>query len=175
MTDYVVSHAVISEDGLYRYALVRRWNVGAGWPVLGVVMLNPSTADASKDDATIRKVVAIAKARGYGGIYVCNLFAYRSTDPGDLITTDNIVGPANDAHLSAMADTCGMVLVAWGAFVEHPAMKMMGSELRVQRTYDVLVREKGAKLWAMGLTKKGSPRHPLYVRTDRPFESWEPG
>lgn len=174
MTDYVVSHAVISEDGLYRYALVRRWNVGAGWPVLGVVMLNPSTADATKDDATIRKVVAIAKTRGYGGIYVCNLFAYRSTGPGGLITTDNIVGPDNDAHLALMAGTCGMALMAWGGFVEHPAMKMMGSELRVRRTYEVL-HERGVKLWAMGYTKKGSPRHPLYVRTDRPFESWELG
>lgn len=172
MTEYLTNHAAISEDGLYRYMLIRSWR--AGQPFLGVVMLNPSTADATKDDATIRKVVAIAKTRGYGGIYVCNLFAYRSTDPGGLITTDNIVGPDNDAHLALMAGTCGMALMAWGGFVEHPAMKMMGSELRVRRTYEVL-HERGVKLWAMGYTKKGSPRHPLYVRTDRPFESWELG
>jgi hypothetical protein len=41
------------------------------------VMLNPSTADASKDDATIRRCIGFAKQLKFGGIKVVNLFAFR--------------------------------------------------------------------------------------------------
>lgn len=43
--------AVFSTDGAYRYALWRQWLLGEG--TLMFVMLNPSTADAIKNDPTL--------------------------------------------------------------------------------------------------------------------------
>jgi hypothetical protein len=78
----MLREAEISEDGKYRYALMRMWD---DKPLMMFCMLNPSTADATKDDPTIRRCIGFAKDRGYGGIYVVNLMAYRATDPAECL------------------------------------------------------------------------------------------
>ena len=83
---YTPSGAVISQDQLYRYFLWRRWGTGR---VITWLMLNPSTADANTNDATIRKCIGFAKRWGYDGIHVLNLFALRSRDP--LCLLDNLL------------------------------------------------------------------------------------
>lgn len=50
------------------------------------IMLTPSTADADTDDPTIRRCIGFAKSSGFGGLYVGNLFAYRSTQPIDYLS-----------------------------------------------------------------------------------------
>ena len=67
--------AVISECGTYRYRLHR----GEGRTLM-FLMVNPSTADAEQDDATIRKCLGFAERNGFGRIVVGNLFAYRAKD-----------------------------------------------------------------------------------------------
>lgn len=84
--NYVPKGAVISQDQLYRYLLWRRWGTG---PVVTWLMCNPSTADATVDDATIRKCTGFAKRWGFDGIHVINLFALRSRDP--LALLDNLL------------------------------------------------------------------------------------
>src|SRR5689334_20041621 len=74
----IVKSAVLSPCGLYRYRLTRRWGDG---PALLFVMLNPSTADATEDDPTIRRCTGFAKREGMPAIEVVNLFAWRATDP----------------------------------------------------------------------------------------------
>ena len=66
--EYIQNDAII--DGMYRYALTRRWKT----PGLGImwIMLNPSTADANEDDNTIPKVVKISKNHGFGEYYGWN-------------------------------------------------------------------------------------------------------
>lgn len=73
-----VRNAIISTCGRYRYSLER--STGGPGPVLCWLMLNPSTADATKDDPTIRKVIGFSGRNGYGAVIVVNLFAWRSTD-----------------------------------------------------------------------------------------------
>src|SRR5690606_19643797 len=109
--------AVLSPDGRYRYQLWRTWDGAKA--ALGWVMLNPSTADASDDDPTIRRCISRAKAEGYGGILVCNLYAYRTPSPAVMWDAErkgiDIVGPENDSYLKAMWVDCDVVVAAWGA------------------------------------------------------------
>ena len=60
------SEAVISRCGLYRYSLIREWDPMKKW--CGWIMLNPSTADASTDDPTVRRCMGFAKLMNAGGI-----------------------------------------------------------------------------------------------------------
>ena len=71
--------ARLSECGRYRYSLWRVWD--AGLPSLAWCLLNPSTADAEREDATTRRLRGFCRAWGYGGYLLVNLFALRATDP----------------------------------------------------------------------------------------------
>lgn len=161
--------ARISDDGLYRYALVRRWALD-GDP-LRFVMLNPSTADADLDDPTIRRCVAYARDLGYAGIVVTNLYAYRATRPADLWTVEDPVGPENDAHLAAQlrasAEVGGTVVAAWGANA-RPDRVARFLELVDEATLEV------ANVTALGVTKAGQPRHPLYLASTARPARWRP-
>jgi len=78
MTD---ADARFSPCSTWRYSLTRKWNA---LPLLGFIGLNPSTADETEDDPTIRRCIGFARDWGFGGIVMLNLFAYRSTDPRQL-------------------------------------------------------------------------------------------
>lgn len=104
--------AIISDCETYRYRLWRIWNENAAkimW-----IMLNPSTANAEEDDPTIRRCIGFARNWGYGGIYVENLYAYRSTDPKELKTAADPEGPANRDHLISMMNDSEKIICAWG-------------------------------------------------------------
>lgn len=152
-----VKGAWISEGtGVYRYALWRIWDHTL--PVLNICGLNPSTADARKDDPTIRREIYFAKRDGFGGIIKINLFAYRATNPAELLRADHPIGFHNEALHHAAAKSSSPMLCAWGA--------NMGD-----RAYFTLAmfRSRGTDLRCLGLTRNGYPRHPLYVRGDQPM------
>ncbi|WP_349318878.1 DUF1643 domain-containing protein [Mycolicibacterium canariasense] len=161
--DGIVSSAVISECGTYRYRLTRIWDESK--PVLAWAMLNPSKADGRLNDPTIRRCIAFAKAWGYGGITVVNQYALRATDPKQLWQHPDPIGPDNDAELAKAAERHSLIILAWG------------SNATPGRTTDVLrilsrVYDRSGKLAVLGWTKGGEPRHPLYVRADtRPMRA----
>jgi len=66
--------AVISDDGKYRYRLDR--DLGRDGKTAAFIMVNPSTADAEVDDATIRKLIGFSQRLGFGRFIVGNKFAY---------------------------------------------------------------------------------------------------
>lgn len=152
------SAAVISGDGKYRYMLSRHWTQGSARAVW--IMLNPSTADAAKDDATIRRCICFAKRWGYDGIEVYNLFALRSRHPTRIEMVEDPVGPDNDRWLRTAAQNKGKVIAAWGACNTPLQLK------RANEVIELLVRDQHVSLCALGFTKDGHPRHPLYVRND---------
>jgi hypothetical protein len=82
VTKYLENYAVISDCGRYRYLLRRTWDYKK--PRALICMLNPSTADAKQDDATIRSCVRLLSSIGYGSFEVVNVFAHRATDPKEL-------------------------------------------------------------------------------------------
>jgi len=144
-------HAVLSGDGVYRYLLMRQWH-NDGY--LGWIMLNPSTADAHVDDATIRLCTGWAKKMGYGGIRVANLFALRSTDPKVLYTATDPVGPDNMQYIADVLEHCPIVICAWG---RH------GNAVPTGPILPALLRAYKHKTYALRLNKDGSPAHPLRI------------
>lgn len=156
--------AQLSADGLYRYGLVRRWGMG---PPATFVMLNPSTADAEQDDPTIRRCITFARAMGAGALHVLNLYAYRATKPADLWRAEDPVGPENDSYLTRHALACRAqgrpLIAAWGA---HAKPDRVAAVLELPGM--------AAALTALGVTKAGAPRHPLYLPATARPESWRP-
>jgi hypothetical protein len=160
--------ATISACGQYRHTLTRGWGPDprAVW-----IMLNPSTADASHDDPTIRRCKAFSRSWGCGALTVVNLYGWRATDPAELktLSSADAIGPENDATILTAATTAqaeGWPLVAaWGANADR------------RRVVEVLamVTRTGAQLQCLGTTKGGQPRHPLFVRGDTPLVAFSGG
>jgi len=134
----------------YRYRLWRTW--GDPRELLLLVMLNPSTADASADDPTIRRCIAFAKRWKHGALEVVNLFAWRSTDPDELLDVPDPVGPGNDEVVLAAARGARRVIAAWGA--HRAAQERAPTVLR-------LLAGAGVVAYHLGLNEDGSPKHPL--------------
>ena len=158
--------AWFSPCGTYRYGLRRVWGPykETGW-LCAFVMLNPSTADENVDDPTIRRCIGFAKAWGFSGLHVANLFALRSTDPKALRKHRDPVGPANDSMIRGLASDCDDVICAWGA---HG--KLNG---RAERVLTLL---RGMRVSHLGLTKAGQPRHPLYLpKSTERVRLYQPG
>jgi hypothetical protein len=152
------SDAAFSADRTYRYQLRRVWDEG---PLVSFIGLNPSTADETVDDPTIRRCIAFAQRWGYGGLVMVNLFAFRATDPRNMRAAADPVGPLNDRHLEAVYWETAMLVAAWGA---HGSYRGRDAEV---------IRLLGTML-ALGFTKGGHPRHPLYVRADTPLVEFSP-
>jgi hypothetical protein len=150
--------ALLSECGCYRYTLTRRWDRTR--PTLVFVMLNPSTADGETDDATIRRCVGFAKREGYGGIIVVNLFAYRATNPAMLWYTADPIGASNDRTITRVALEHKDLVCAWGIHAPLP---------RVNYVVNYLKELPGVKLRCLGLTKAGTPKHPVRLASDVPL------
>lgn len=131
-------------------------------------MLNPSTADADCDDATIRALVRLLGSLGYGGFEVVNLFAYRATDPRDLKAAHarrfDVVGALNDRYIIAAIDRCDVTICAWGA---APFVVQSSRGTAVRTLVDF------RSLWSFGTTKSGAPRHPLYLKTGTALEYYD--
>jgi hypothetical protein len=146
-------YAVISECGRFRYRLWRKW--GCGSPLL-FVMLNPSTADATIDDATIRRCLRFAEAHNFGELEVVNLFAYRATDPLALRHAGYPVGPDNDDHIREAARDSAAVCVAWGAHAT--------GLVRPREVLDLLrAIVHPTRLYCLRTTRSGYPQHPLML------------
>ena len=151
---YSRTGAEFDPTGVYRYSLWREWDARA--PAVAFVMLNPSTADAARDDPTIRRCASFARSWGYGSLEVVNLFAYRASEPKRLRQTPDPIGPANDDYLVDAADRVQTVVVAWGV---HGTIMDRGLEV-----FRLLAGR--SQLHCLGFTQAGQPRHPLYIRRE---------
>jgi hypothetical protein len=147
-------NAVISTCGRYRYLLTRQ--VGPGPRTATLIMLNPSTADATTDDPTIRRCIGFARRWGCGKLVVLNLFAVRATDPAEMKRAENPVGPENkDWFQRTLRDhDGGPVVCAWGIHGGY-----MGQDVTVSEWMEGY----GIEPLALGLTRDSHPKHPLYL------------
>jgi hypothetical protein len=159
------SGALFSKCFKYRFLLWRRWSNGAKFLVF--LMLNPSTADEIKNDPTVARCEKRARDWGYDGLYVLNIFAFRSTDPSGLLEVDDPVGNGNNKmilHIVTMVrEAGGKVICAWG---KHGKILNRG-----KRVVKALRKEK-VKLHYLKLNNDGFPSHPLYLSFELKPREW---
>lgn len=159
--------AVISDCGLYRYRLERDLGGLMDGKTVAFVMVNPSTADAELDDATIRKVKGFATRMGGSRVIVGNLFAFRATDINALKSVNVPVGAENDAHLRRIIGDADIIVAAWGSLGKLPP------HLRRRWTqFHDMATAAGKRLMCLGIAKDGHPLHPCMIGYDRPVIEW---
>jgi hypothetical protein len=172
--------AMFDPERRFRYLLLRQWDHDR--PPLVFLMLNPSTADAFRVDPTVQRCVNRARAHGYGGAVVLNIFALRSTDPRALLLHDDPQGPLNDEIIrrtvgalmaaTRCADVPPMVVCAWGSWgakVGNGGGRPGPSRASRGNAVLALLHEHRPALHCLAVNADGSPRHPLYVRSDAPL------
>ncbi|MBP2698730.1 hypothetical protein C9J44_05000 [Photobacterium sp. GB-27] len=142
--------AVLSSCRKYRYELWRTWDDSK--PYAMFIGLNPSTADETEDDPTIRRCINFAKSWGYGGLCMANLFAYRATQPEDMKRASDPIGDKNDETLILLAQNAGVIVGAWG-----------NDGVFLNRSEDV--RALISELNVLKVNKSGEPAHPLYLKS----------
>lgn len=160
--------AIISDCRLYRYRLERDEGLFAAGST-AIIMVNPSTADASNDDATIRKLRGFAARNGWGRIIVGNLFAFRATDVRELSRTDDPIGPANDRHLAGIAVDADRVIYAWGPMAKQPKA-LRKRWVAVDAMFRAFHHQ---PLSIGGPARDGHPKHPLMLPYDSPIIPWK--
>merc|ERR1712227_291132 len=165
---------------IYRYRLWRVWNKTK--PMLLVIGCNPSTADGTFDDPTIKKVKWMAKLKGYGGIYMGNLYAYRNKDPNKMYEKayekgfSYVVGPSNDYNLRMMAYDAADVVLAYGniAVADGWGHNQYYAERHAEIVSEKMkklmsLKKKKGKVYAFALTSQDVPSHPLWLS---PYNTW---
>ena len=148
---------LFSEDRKYRYSLWRCWGdlLDQSDEYVAFLCLNPSIADETIDDNTVRRCIGFSKRWGYSNYCMLNLFGYRSTDPLAMLAEPDPIGPINDATILEISKGASILICAWG---NHGAHR--------NRHWDVtgMLQNAGVKLMRLGaLTSTGQPRHPLYL------------
>lgn len=158
---------VFSVCGLYRYRLDRE----IGWPGIGTVAFllhNPSVAGDQNDDPTSTRGVNYAKAWGASNLIYINPWAGIATKKVDLWKMPDPVGPLNDWHIDnvcrEVANSGGFMVCAWG--VVNPPRHLAGKVSDRLTAVERLIRKSGCDVRALGFTKHGAPRHPLYMKSD---------
>lgn len=147
----VKASAQLSSCRTYRYALTRTWDESKPYALF--VCLNPSTADETDNDPTLRRCMDFAQSWGYGGLCMGNLFAFRATQPDDLIKSPNPIGDDNDYWLKRLSKNAGVVIAGWG---NHGVF--------LNRSAEVL--KNMPELRCLKINKSGQPSHPLYLKKE---------
>lgn len=159
--------AIISECGKYRHRLER--TVGMDGPVYAFFGINPSTADATEDDATVRKWIGFTKTWGGSRFIVGNVFAYRATDVKALATVEDPFGTGFASHITDIIAEADILVPCWGNTSKAPK--------RWRHAFDVALDamvQSGKPVRHFGLTKAGDPMHPLMLGYDTKLQEWTP-
>lgn len=154
--------ALFSPCRRYRYMLWRRWD--GSKDACAFIGLNPSTADETQDDPTVRRCIRYAQDWGYGALWMLNIFAFRATDPKVMkVEGSNAIGPRNNEYLFHATRQADITIAAWGTHGTH-----------LSRSEDVcrLLSQGDMRLHVLSLTSGGHPGHPLYLRADLQPMPW---
>jgi hypothetical protein len=160
--------AIFGPGRVHRYWLWRSWDKTK--KPLVFIGLNPSTADEVKNDPTVERMERRARAMGYGGLIVVNIFAFRATDPMDMIDSAeagiDVIGRDNDMAIVKAAIASGTIVCGWGS---HGTLCERG---RIVKNLLIDSFSSGEGVTHLGLTKNGQPKHPLYIGYKTQPQRW---
>lgn len=159
MTSLEAGPAILSPDRRYRYTLERRWAADSDGPrTIAWIGLNPSTADESELDPTLRRIMDFSRSWGFDAFVMLNLFAYRATSPEDMKAQAKPTGRHNDAHIrgTLLRPEVQAVVACWGVHGAHRARSVEVAEIMDECAPH-------CRPYHLGLTNGGQPKHPLYL------------
>lgn len=163
-----MNSAVLSDCGLYRYRLDREvCEPYEGSKVFAFFGVNPSTADATLDDATVRKWWGFTLRNGGHRFIIGNVFSYRATDVRHLAGPIEPKGPDHHAHLHGIIREADVLVPCWGNSGKVPP--------RLRQSIDDLLLSltlSGKPVMHFGFTKSGDPKHPLMLGYSTPLIPW---
>lgn len=162
----ITSSAQFSSCGKYRQLLTRCWDPAL--PSVLFIGMNPSVADLTVDDPTVRKECGFAEREGFGTLLKCNVMDYRATSPGTLLNTG--VCPASEVNLQVIQSQLAVaekVVCVWGKL--HPRLRPYATQVA-----ELLLRE-GLQPFCLGVNLDGSPKHPLYLANKTRFQPFDLG
>lgn len=162
VTKSIDGSAIFDASRQYRYCLTRSWSNTNNKQVT-FIMLNPSKADAQKDDPTIRACLQFAKSWKYTQLNVVNLFAFCTSQPSDLKVNSNPIGPENNRYLLASTSSAQQVILAWGN---------EGIFLNRAQAVMQLLQPYWYKLYYLKRNRSGQPGHPLYIKRTTAPRPW---
>lgn len=160
--------AYITADGRHRYWLTRTWHDDR--PMMGFIMLNPSTADAERNDPTLTRCVNYAHREGCGGVFLVNLYAGRTPHPSELANMGDPIGVENADWIDYVLRTrrISPIVVGWGEGIRRLPLWVDALAVVIERAAHYR-----RDLECLGVAKDGSPRHPLYLKLEAPLIPWE--
>lgn len=160
----IVRGALIEDN--YRWWLTRAWGPG---PSIAIIGLNPSDANAERDDPTMLREIGFAFRWGYGSLIKFNLYPFISSSPAamkrwrsgrnaDHSARDAFIRNAEDAALRI--ESVETVWGAWGNGAEQDDLEYFFSALADTKC-------KGRSIYCLGTNADGSPKHTLARGTHR--------
>ena len=149
--------AWLSECNKYRYTLTRTWNdCGLLYAYFGI---NPSTADANIDDATVKRWIGFTGRNRGKGFVVGNVFAYRATNVKELADVyDPVGGNSNYTHLKNIISDADVLVPCWGNTKKVPE-RLRGE---IESLKDIIL-DSNKPVKVFGWTKSNDPKHPLML------------
>ncbi|QEM41057.1 hypothetical protein [Pseudomonas phage vB_PaeM_RP7] len=158
--------AIISECGKYRYRLDRGCSPPfEGSKVYAYFGVNPSTADASTDDATVRKWRGFTERNGGHRFIVGNVFCYRATDVKELRKVDDPFGPESVDYFQSILAEADILVPCWGSLSKLPK-HLRGCPPQLLQW----MLRSGKPVMCFGLTRCDQPKHPLMLGYDTPLQ-----
>jgi hypothetical protein len=160
--DGLLERYLYSPDMVFRYAFGRWWGNSDLTTTAIWVLLNPATGDTEqRHRPTLERCISRSRAAGHTGLVIVNLFAFRDTNPRNLRTAPDSVGPANDEVLRVITKAGAQTIAAWGG---HG--RLGGRSGQVGPLLDSPM--------CLGITQRGEPRHPLYIPAGTRLVPWVP-
>ncbi len=149
------NEAIFDKHKKYRYLLTRYFETGN--KTITFIMLNPSTADETLDDPTIRRCISFAKKLDVKKMQVVNLFAYRTPNVSVLKNAQEPIGEENNFYIENSAKESDIIILAWGNNGVYQNRAFIVKEM---------LKEFKNKIYALKILKNGEPSHPLYLKKD---------
>ena len=145
--------------------------------------LNPSQANSVINDKTLTRIINFSSRWNYKNIYVINLFGLISKSPSQLLKNKDPVGRNNDLIILKVLEfwreniNCDLWL-GWGDKEKlYKRDRIVLKIIKVIKDLSKLESKENnysRRVLSLGVCKKGSPRHPLYMPNEsflKPFNT----